>query len=262
VVNRWVLSGATGQRYVYDPHANTVAIAPFSAQDLSAGTGGLNIFDAPSVAADLTKVRQGTAGRTHLLPQQTLDGVTVDAIQMDGSTQEHLLQLTVYFDAQSYLVRGLDVTMPDYSLQLRVRTYAAVAASAVPAGTVALNVPATARVVASVAEPAVGPQGGSAGGRAASDLHLPGPAAVLAGLCHTTAAALQAAMQPGRKSPLAACQATDAGMTQAGLVAAIAATLKPFFDAAVAAGTITPADAAHQLAAIQAKGPAWVVKSP
>src|SRR5438876_11090539 len=96
VVNRWVLSGATGQRYVYDPHANTVAIAPFSAQDLSAGTGGLNIFDAPSVAAYLTKVRQGTAGRTHLLPQQTLDGVTVDAIQMDGSTQEHLLQLTVY----------------------------------------------------------------------------------------------------------------------------------------------------------------------
>ncbi len=150
-VQRGVLIGGTGQRYVYDPHANAVAISDATTQSFS--LGGLDLFDPSGVAVYLAKAAQGAPGQARLLPQQTLDGVTVDVVQLPGDPQQGSPPMTAYFDAQSYLFRGADLTSGPYTLRMRVTADDTVAASAVPPQAFALDVPATAHVVPSVSVP-------------------------------------------------------------------------------------------------------------
>jgi hypothetical protein len=67
-------------------------------------------------------------------------------------------------------------------------------------------------------------------------------------------------MAAGDRSPLAICQATAPSMTQATLVAALAAAEKARMGIAegVAVGKLTPAQAAQILANLHAKLAVWV----
>ena len=109
-------------------------------------------------------------------------------------------------------------------------------ASAVPPHTFTLNAPATAQV---------------------APLDLADPAAfrtlrtAFAATCHSSANIKQ--LLGSGQSLLVACQATAPGVTQAGLVAALAAPDKVALEAAEAAGQITPAQETASLAALQAQ---------
>jgi hypothetical protein len=76
--------------------------------------------------------------------------------------------------------------------------------------------------------------------------------------CNTTAAALKTAFQAGGKTPLAICQATNPGETQAGLVTALMGAVKTKLDAAVNAKTITAAQESQLLTRAQTHFNKWV----
>jgi len=150
-VQRMVLAGGTGRSYVYDPHANAVAISDATARQFS--LGGLDLFDPSGIAAYLAKAARGASGQARLAPRQTLNGVTVDVVQVPGDPRQGQPPVTAYFDAQSYLFRGADTASGQYTLRMRVTAYDLVAAYAVPPRAFALDAPSTARVVAHVAVP-------------------------------------------------------------------------------------------------------------
>ena len=78
--------------------------------------------------------------------------------------------------------------------------------------------------------------------------------------CHSTVTA-KSLLRSGQ-SLLAACQATAPGVTAANLVAALAASDKAALDAAVAAGVLTPAQAASYLSQVQNQLTTWVTAPP
>jgi hypothetical protein len=152
-VMRGIFKEGRGQTYTYDPNTDEVAISPATSR-LRPSVDGLFFFDPSSVAAYLLKAAQGGPGRARLLPRQTLDGVTTDVVQIPGDPRHNQLPMTAYFDAQNYLLRGLDETeSPAITLRIRVGAYNVVAANVVPVHTFDLNAPSTARVVPNVPVP-------------------------------------------------------------------------------------------------------------
>lgn len=150
-VQRTVRDGGTMRGYVYNPHANAVALRTATARLFT--VGGLDLFDPSAVAAYLITAARGSPGQARLLPQQTLNGVTVDVVQLPGDLQQASPPVTAYLDARSYLLRGLDEVSGQYTLRLRVTAYDQVAASAVPPRAFALDVPPAARIVPNVVVP-------------------------------------------------------------------------------------------------------------
>ena len=199
------------------------------------------VFDGASVAQSLSALAQASPQQVRLLPQQTLDGHTVDVVEVDGWTQAPAQRTVFYFDAQSYVLRGFDATGldPSYpmpSWQARFSAATTMAASAVPPQTFALAAPATARVALDLGGPAFG-----------------------TAPCHFSATAKES-LRSGH-SLLSVCQATAPGVTAAALVAALAAPDKATLDAAVAAGVLTPAQAAVYLGQVQDQLTAYVTAS-
>jgi hypothetical protein len=237
------------QVYTYTPRDNTITLNPdISAITLVNGVPG-QAFDGPWVAQRLSQVAQSRQPGVQLLPQQAMNGATVDVVTFTRGTT----RATFYFDAQSYLLRGFDVIdEAGRAWQARLSAEDAVAVAAVPAGTFLLNAPATARVVPPHPVP----------GSAATIL-MDGPtSSAFAAACGRPATdeeifRLKHALADG-KSLLAACQRTAASMTAAGLVAALVAPNKVALDDAVAAGQITPAQGAASLAALRAHLTIWV----
>jgi hypothetical protein len=199
------------------------------------------VFDGASVAQSLSTLAQASPQQVRLLPQQTLDGHTVDVVEVDGWVQGPAQRTVFYFDAQSYVLRGFDATSldPSYpmpSWQARFSAATTMAASAVPPQTFALAAPATAMVRLDFGGPAFGP--------------------TLVATCHFNAMT-KGSLRSGH-SVLSVCQATAPGVTAPGLVAALAAPDKATLDAAVAAGVITPAQAAVYLSQVQDQLTAFV----
>jgi hypothetical protein len=115
--------------------------------------------------AFLRAVQQGALPNIRLLPRATLNGVSVDVIQnriieplppgAPAGLQPAQDVYTLYLDARSYALRGLDQLWIDshakihVSTRVRVMQRQLVSITAVPAGTFALHAPASARVIAS-----------------------------------------------------------------------------------------------------------------
>jgi hypothetical protein len=87
-------------------------------------------------------------------------------------------------------------------------------------------------------------------------------AGVLATACHTSTAALQAALQAGSQSVLAICRQTNPTATADSLVAALLAPLKDGLDAGVRAGNLTADQEAQMLANARVKLTAMVTGVP
>jgi len=237
--SRYIQEG--GETYSYNPELrgdNTIAIAPEARSDPSWLVPN-HLFDGASVAAYLN----GEAGSgTRLLPQQTLDGHTVDAVRVDGGPNRPALRTTFYFDAQTYLLRGFDAvgidpSYPMPSWRARLTGEVSLPASAEPAGIFKLNAP-TARV------------------------ELPAPVSfdgTFRGVCHTSLNFKQAVVS-GR-TPLAVCGATNPSMTQAELVDALVNAVGSDLPIAMNAGQITPAQESEALQALRTQITAMVTSA-
>jgi hypothetical protein len=230
IVDRRVLHGRTGQEYLSgDNIIRTVAV----------GADGPDLFISGARYFSAFAVGQGM--RVRLLPARTLDGVRVAAVQIDPP---YAPGYTVYFDTRSYLLRGMDI---GDSGRGRLVTAATIPAAAVPPGTFSLNAPPTARRSSTVVDVGDMPS-------------VDHPALALVSICNTPPAELSAAMSSGSKSPLDICRSTDPGITKATLIAALAAEEKARLglDEGVAAGKLTAAQEAEQLAALHGKLAIWV----
>jgi hypothetical protein len=106
------------------------------------------LFDGAGVAqrvADLAA--QGTT-RVQLLSQRSVDGVTVDPVQVDG-WPDAASRTTLYFDADTHLLRGVDSHGTDASygsLQIRLAQQTSGPRDSAPADAFALDAPASAQV--------------------------------------------------------------------------------------------------------------------
>jgi hypothetical protein len=187
------------------------------------------------VAQELSALAQRAPGQVRVLPPQTLDGSAVDVVQVNGWTDAPGMRTTFYFDAESFMLRGFDAVSidPSYaapSWQVRLASYATVAAAAVPPHTFTLNAPADARVEPFRLDPAT---------------IVP----AFAGACHNPldVGRLEQILQARRQSLLAACQATAPAVSRDALVTALLAPSKDALDGALAAGQITPAQEAAAL---------------
>ena len=110
--------------------------------------------------------RQNALPHVRLLPGQTLDGVTVYVVESSytaptppgvtaGTVRSPRYVFRLYIDAQNYTIQGMDSLEADPGAALhvvesmRVTKRETTPLSALPAGTFALNAPATARIVRS-----------------------------------------------------------------------------------------------------------------
>jgi hypothetical protein len=221
------------QVYLYDPAHNAILLSPEARED----PGWIlppDTFFGVNVARELTALAQQSPRRVQLLPQRTLDGHQVGAVEVDGWFNQPDLRTTFYFDVSSGLLRGFDSVVRSTAQpiwQLRLATEEMVATA--PPQTFLLNAPATARVVAP---------------------DLTGSTFIT--VCHPPSEA-KALLKSGM-SPLALCQQTVPTMTAADLTAALLAPQRTAVHAAATAGQITSAQEAECLAALQARLTAWV----
>ncbi|HXT36120.1 MAG TPA: hypothetical protein VN837_11125 [Chloroflexota bacterium] len=204
-----------------------------------------DVFNGGDVAQTLSTLSQASPGSVRLLSPQTLDGVAVNVVEVDGWTNRPAQRTIFYFDAQSSVLRGfdagsLDPSYPTPLWQARLRSSQTMPATAVPAGAFALSAPASATI---------------------HPLDLGGPAfatvaSTMAATCHG-ATNLKVILRSGQ-SVLAACQSTAPSVAEADLVTALAAPDKATLDAAAAVGVLTTTEAANYLAQVRAQLAAWV----
>jgi len=174
------ITGATGALLTRTVQEGNT-IRTYSAKDNTVTTftlppslgGGIGMGDPFGVAymRQLVRAAQNGSQNVRLLPQQTLDGVTVDVVALNSTvplsatsgqttTAARTVTTTLYVDAHSYAIRGLDLSetgagIPTFAFSLRVREQSVVALAAVPVGVFAFNPPANARTVAGPALPQI-----------------------------------------------------------------------------------------------------------
>jgi hypothetical protein len=213
--------------YTYDGSHNRIVIP--SRNDPGSSSRGdtlplpVYLFDGADVAqrvADLAA--QGTT-RVQLLSQRTVDGVTVDPVRVDG-WPDAASRTTLYFDADTHLLRGADSrgTDPSYdspALQIRLAQQTSGPRDSAPADAFALDAPTSAQV-----QP------------------LPPAIAGVAALCGSQLKQRLAAGQ----SLLDICRATNPALTKDALINALIGSTPQDLATAVAARAITrgQADAA------------------
>jgi hypothetical protein len=201
-----------------------------------------DVFDGATTTQQLSALATQSPERVQLLPGQTFDGVAVDPVEVDGWNDRPGQRTVFYFDSTSYLLRGFDAasqypSYPTPSWQVRLTGYTTMPAAAVPAGTFTLNAPASAQVrLPDLGDPAASKILGAA----------------LTGACRgINTVNLKGLLRSGQ-TMLAACQAAAPGVTQAGLVDALAAPYQALIQDAATAGQVTPAQAADGVAALRA----------
>jgi hypothetical protein len=161
---------------------------------------------------------------------------------------------TFYFNAQSYILQGVDWTQDGRSSQARLdpASYQTMALAAVPPQAFTLTAPANAEVVT------LSLQAGQPKAPGVPDPLITAAAAA----CHTTVPAFHAALQAGDTSLLAICQDTAPSMTAQQLVTALLVPLQASLDAQVASGALTRTQEADQLAGAQYKLLGMVTTQP
>jgi hypothetical protein len=233
IFSRYIQAG--GETYSYDPELrddNTIAMGSETLLD-PAWLVPNHMFDGATVARYLNAPSQQQG--VQLLPEQTLDGHTVDVVQVDGGPDRPALRTTLYFDARTYLLRGFDASGIDSSYpiptwQVRLASETTMPSSSVPPHTFTLNAPPGARV----------------------DLPAPdfaGFGTAFEATCHSTLN-LKAAIGSGQ-TPLAACRQTNPGVTETQLVEALVAPMRHDLEAALAAGQLSTAQESTALRDLQ-----------
>jgi hypothetical protein len=218
--------------YTYDGTHNAIVIPSrndFTSAARSAPTLPLPVylFDGATVAQRVADLLAHGAVRAHLLPERTIDGVTVDAVRVDGWPNGASIAATLYFDARSHLLRGFDShgTDPSYDSpvwRVRLAKQTSMPRDKAPADAFALDAPTGAKV------------------------QPPPPAfGALLRLCGRQPKLLLGS----GKTLLATCQTGHPGLTKNVLVAALVGSAPQDLAAAVQAGAINrpQAEAALQL---------------
>jgi hypothetical protein len=222
--------------YTYDGTHNTIVIPSrndpsWSARSTSTLPLPVYLFDGATVAQRVADLGAQGAAHVQLLSQRTIDGITVDAVQVDGWPNGASIATTIYFDADTHLLRGFDSrgTDPSYDSpvwRVRLSQQASAPRAAAPADAFPLDAPASAQV-----EP-------------------PPPArGALPQLCGRQPKLLLASGEP----LLEACQAQHPGLSEDTLVSALAGTAAQDLAVAVKASAITPAQAEAALQAQRAQ---------
>jgi len=158
-----LLRTATGEQY-YDPIRNDVTGDTWPRQQASPAIR--EAIRDPLGIARMTQLarsaRQGAAQTIRLLPQQTLDGAPVEMVRIDNvapmrgvsmasAAPVPRLTMTLYIDARSYAIRGLDLdesTGPSAATRVlseRVTRFDTVPLASLPADTFSLHAPANAQ---------------------------------------------------------------------------------------------------------------------
>jgi hypothetical protein len=215
--------------YTYDGTHNTIVIPSRNDPSWSAHSTPtlplpVYLLDGATVAQRVGDLAAKGAAHVQLLAQRTIDGVTVDAVQVDRWPNGASIATTLYFDSDTHLLRGFDShgTDPSYGSPVwRVRLSKQTSASraTAPANAFPLDAPASAQV------------------------QPPPPAAsALPRLCGRQPKLLFASGQTLLKT----CQAQQPGLTEDALVNGLIGTAAQDLAAAVKAGAITrtQADAA------------------
>jgi hypothetical protein len=196
------------------------------------------VYDGAALASAIEQL--GARGsRVVALPPQTLDGVPVEVVQADGVLDRPALRLTLYFDAQTHVLRGFDAasddpSYPTPSWQARLQSQSRMPASSVPPRTFALHLPAGTRVE----ERLRGALPAACGG-------------ITAGPDRGSSPSSRA--KPATISPLAVCRQHDPSLTADQLAAALAQEPDAQLQHAVAAGILSPQEASAARATLQSQ---------
>jgi hypothetical protein len=227
-----------GRVYGYD-HGNNAIVIPGTHDQHPGWMIPNDALDGGSVAQDLSALAQRSPGQVQVLPPQSLDGIGVDVLQVNGWADAPGMRTTFYFDAQSFVLRGFDAVSidpayPTPSWQVRLDSYTTVDVAAVPPHTFTLNAPADARV-----EP--------------FRLDLVTYVPVFAVTCHSTLGVrqLEQILTAKQQTLLIACQVTAPAVSRDALVAALLAPNRGALDGALSSDQITPAQEDAALAAQQ-----------
>jgi len=196
------------------------------------------VYDGAALASTIEQLA-ARGSRVVALPPQTLEGVPVDVVQADGVLDRPALRLTLYFDAQTHVLRGFDAasddpSYPTPSWQARLQSETTMPASSVPPGTFALHLPAGTRVE----ERLRGALPAACGG-------------ITVGLDRGSSPSSGA--KPATVSPLAVCQQHDPSLTANQLAAALAKEPDAQLEQAVAADILSAQDASAARVMLQSQ---------
>ena len=186
------------------------------------------LFNGTTVARLLQHLSRGATGGAQLVGRTTIDGHTVDAVQVDNWPDAGTRTI-FYFDTNDHLLRGFDFTNTDPSHdngsgRVRLTSTTQASAATMPASTFQLDAPADASV------------------------QPPQPdTTVLARLCATN---LKPLLVQGQ-TLLQACTTITPGLTEHALTTALLDSTKSELRAALATRQITRRQAAEALAAEQ-----------
>lgn len=185
-------------------------------------------YNGASLAQSVERLAERGSRVVGLAPQ-TLEGVPVNVIQADGVLGRPALRITLYFDAQSDLLRGFDAdsidpSYPTPSWRVRLQSATTMATTSTPAGMFSLEIPA----------------GASHVGLSAEELALPSE-------CGSSKPASAAG------SLLAACQANDPGITAQQLASALSRSSVAELRQAVADQVLNPAEASTAQVQLEAE---------
>jgi hypothetical protein len=196
-------------------------------------------LDGAGVAQELSVIAQRSPQQVQLLPEQTLGGIEVDVLEVDGWADAPAMRTIFYFDGHSFLLRGFDAesispSYPTPSWQVRLTSYTTMAAAAAPDNVFMLNAPADARV-----EP--------------PRFDLAEFAPSFQSTCHSSLGVAQLAhiLQAKQQTLLAACRSTAPTASSDDLVGAGIAQYKVTLANAAATIQITPAQVTTALATQQ-----------
>lgn len=219
--------------YTYDGTHNAIVIPSrndpgWSSRETETLPLPLYLFDGTTVAQRLIDLSSQGAVRVQLLSPRTIDGTSVDAVEVDGWPNGSAVSTTLYFDRSTHQLRGFDshgtdATYNSPTYQVRLAQQTSTRRASAPTDAFALDAPASALV----SPP-------------------PPDMAVLMGLCRSQIKLLLA----GGEDLLAACRAGNAVVTRNELLAALVGTAPQDLAGAVAAHAIT---AEQAQAALQAQ---------
>lgn len=194
-------------------------------------------LDGAGVAQDLSALAQRSPQQVQLLPQRTIGGIAVDALQVNGWADAPAMRTTFYFDRGTFLLRGFDAASSDPSYptpawRVRLTDYAAVASTALPVDAFALHAPADAQV-----DPPM--------------IDFAGYASAFQATCRSTLTMdqLVRVVQTRQQTLLAACQATAPAVSADDLVGALLAPYRTTLASAAAVIHLTQPQVDAALAA-------------
>jgi hypothetical protein len=196
-------------------------------------------YDGAALARTIEQLA-ARGSRVVALPPQTLEGVPVEVIQADGVLDRPALRLTLYFDAQTHVLRGFDAasddpSYPTPSWQVRLQSQATMPDSSVAPGTFALDLPAGTRVEED-------PRGA-----------LPAACGGITVASHRGSLTPRSAGKPAAIDPLALCRQHDPSLTADQLAAALAQKPDAQLQEAVAAGILSTREASLARATLQSQ---------